>query len=194
MKEKLVYSLPHKNPRNPLMSLHLCITAPRLNYRSKGEHHALQTRIFVPVILSLSRSEGHAFRFKELKSLFVTTLTRRWRICCFDVGETHTRSIVFVIRRTYKCNLKPQRAVRSLPLFGGKHRWKPLKRDTSTSRDLVARLRALRPKKLAPLAKKLVRSTFSKYIIQPCVVFRPEFCSFKKKSIVRSEKIVLYST
>ena len=37
-----------------------------------------------------------------------------------------------------------------------------MQRQEYTSRDFVARLAAPRPKKLAPLSKKLVRSTCSK--------------------------------
>ena len=121
-----MYSLPHKNSRNALVLLHFCITALRSNCRSKGEHHALQTRLFVAVILlPVSRSEARAFRFIELKSLFVTTLTQSRNICSFDAGETHTPSIVVVIPRTCKCNLKPQRQVTPLPPFGEKCKWKP---------------------------------------------------------------------
>ena len=47
-------------------------------------------------------------------------------------------------------------------MFGGKRKWQPLKRDKSTSRDFVARLATSRPKKLAPLAKKLLRSICGK--------------------------------
>ena len=59
-----------------------------------------------------------------------------------------------------KWNLKPQMQVTPLPIFGAKCKWKPIKRDKSTSRDFVARGRLLRGQtRLAPLAK---RSTCSK--------------------------------
>ena len=48
--------------------------------------------------------------------------------------------------RTSKCNLKPQRPVMQLPMFGGKCKCKSLKRDKSTSHNLNARLAASRPK------------------------------------------------
>ena len=41
LKEKLVYSLPHGNPWNPLVLLHLCLTVPRSNCWSKGDHLTL---------------------------------------------------------------------------------------------------------------------------------------------------------
>lgn len=41
LKEKLVYSLPHGNPRNPLVLSFRCITVPQSNCRSKGDHLAL---------------------------------------------------------------------------------------------------------------------------------------------------------
>ena len=47
-------------------------------------------------------------------------------------------------------------------VFDAKRKWQPLKRDKSTSRYFVARVAASRPKKFAPLAKKLMRSTCSK--------------------------------
>ena len=43
---RLKYSLPQGNLRNPLVSLHLCITAPRSNCWWKGDHHQLQTELF----------------------------------------------------------------------------------------------------------------------------------------------------
>ena len=49
-----------------------------------------------------------------------------------------------------------------LPMFCVKREWQPLKRDKSTSFDFVVHLAASRPKKLAPLAKRLLRSTCSK--------------------------------
>ena len=50
--------------------------------------------------------------------------------------------------------------VTPLPIFGAKCKWKPIKRDKSTSRDFVARGRPLRGQtRLPPLAK---RSTCSK--------------------------------
>ena len=48
--------------------------------------------------------------------------------------------------RTSKCNLKPQRPVTQLPMFGGKRKCKSLKRDKSTSRNLNARLAASQTK------------------------------------------------
>ena len=48
--------------------------------------------------------------------------------------------------RTSKCNLKPQRPVMQLPMFGGKRKCKSLTPDKSTSLNLNARLATLRPK------------------------------------------------
>ena len=48
--------------------------------------------------------------------------------------------------RTSKCNLKPQRPVMQLPMFGGKRKCKSLKWDKLTSRNLNAQLAASRPK------------------------------------------------
>ena len=48
--------------------------------------------------------------------------------------------------RTSKCNLKPQRPVTQLQMFGGKCKCKSLKWDKSTSRNLNTQLAASRPK------------------------------------------------
>ena len=63
--------------------------------------------------------------------------------------------------------LETSKASHATPMFGGKRKWQLLKRDKSTSRDFVARLAASQPKKLALLAKKLVRSTCSKSSVHP---------------------------
>ena len=47
----------------------------------------------------------------------------------------------------------PKRPVMSLPMFGGKCKWKLLKGEKSTSCDFVARLAALRPKMVAPFLR-----------------------------------------
>ena len=55
-----------------------------------------------------------------------------------------------------------QSSMKKLPIFGAKWKWKPTKRDKSTSSDFVARGRPLRGKtRFAPLAK---RSTCSRSI------------------------------
>ena len=41
LKEKLVYSFPHRNPWNPLVLSYRCITVPRSNCPSKGDHLTL---------------------------------------------------------------------------------------------------------------------------------------------------------
>ena len=46
--------------------------------------------------------------------------------------------------------------------YGAGRKWKPFKRDKTTSHDFAASSAASRPKELA-LAKKLVRSTCSKF-------------------------------
>ena len=74
-------------------------------------------------------------------------LTRDWNKVLFFSGPLSSST------------LKPQMRVKPLPIFGPKCKWKPIKRDKSTSRDFVARGRPLRVKtRLAPLAK---RSTFT---------------------------------
>ena len=100
----------------------------------------------------------------RLKSLLETTFAQRKQICSFDDGDTHTRSIGLVgvesghsviEVKDSQWNLKPQMRVTPPPIFGAKCKWKPCKRDKSTSRDFVARGRPLRgQKRLAPLAKR----------------------------------------
>ena len=79
--EKLEYSLPHENSRNPLMLLHRCIAAPRSNCRSirknitrykKGSFSSL---LWFFLLASIKIWSAH-FHFIDLKSLFVTTLTQ----------------------------------------------------------------------------------------------------------------------
>ena len=54
-----------------------------------------------------------------------------------------------------KRNLKPQMRVMPLPILGAKCKWKPVKRDKSTSRDFVACGRRLRGQtRLAPLTER----------------------------------------
>ena len=48
--------------------------------------------------------------------------------------------------RTSKCNLRHLLQVTPLLIFGAKRKWKPFKRDKSTSRDFAARSAASRPK------------------------------------------------
>ena len=79
--EKLEYSLPHENSRNPLMLLHRCIAAPRSNCRSirknitrykKGSFGSL---LWFFLLAGIKIWSAH-FHFIDLKSLFVTTLTQ----------------------------------------------------------------------------------------------------------------------
>ena len=79
--EKLEYSLPHENSRNPLMLLHRCIAAPRSNCQSirknitrykKGSFGSL---LWFFLLAGIKIWSAH-FHFIDLKSLFVTTLTQ----------------------------------------------------------------------------------------------------------------------
>ena len=104
-----------------------------------------------------------------LKSFLETTFAQRKQICSFDDGDTHTRSIDLVgvelghsVIEVKDSQMKPEtpNASHATPIFVAKCKWKPCKRDKSTSRDFVVRGRPLRgQKRLTPLAK---RSTCSK--------------------------------
>ena len=104
----------------------------------------------------------------RLKSLLETTFAQSKQICSFDDGDTHTRSIDLVgVESAHSAievkdsQMKPEtpNASHANPISGAKYKWKPIKRDKSTSRDFVARGRPLRGQtRLAPLA---ARSTFT---------------------------------
>ena len=79
--EKLEYSLPHENSRNPLILLHRCITAPRSNCRSIGKNitcykkDSFSSLLWCFLLAGIKIWSAH-FHFIDLKSLFVTTLTQ----------------------------------------------------------------------------------------------------------------------
>ena len=119
----------------------------------------------------------------------MTSLGQSEQMCSFDVGETHTNRLFFseciqnvplLKSRPRKCNLNASHA--TLHFFGAKCKWEHFKRDKSTSRDFVARSAAARPKKLAPFAWKLVRSTCGK---SNCMHDRIVYC-FVDQNVIRS--------
>ena len=71
---RLKYSLPQGNLRNPLVSLHLCITAPRSNCWWKGDHHQLQTALLFLFCLLVPRAESCACRFTEVMPPFSSVM------------------------------------------------------------------------------------------------------------------------
>ena len=79
--EKLEYSLPHENSRNPLILLHCCIAAPRSNCRLIGKNitrykkGSFSSLLWFFLLTSIKIWSAH-FHFIDLKSLFVTTLTQ----------------------------------------------------------------------------------------------------------------------
>ena len=78
------------------------------------------------------------------------------------------RRISYGVGRSHESRVTP------LPIFGAKCKWKPIKRDKSTSRDFVARGRPLRGQtRLAPLTK---RSTCSKSIKLTAQLIRAHTC------------------
>ena len=79
--EKLEYSLPHENSRNPLILLHCCIAAPQSNCRSIGKNitrykkGSFSSLLWFFLLTSIKIWSTH-FHFIDLKSSFVTTLTQ----------------------------------------------------------------------------------------------------------------------
>ena len=158
--EKLEYLLPHENSQNPLILLHCCIAVLRSNCRSIGKNitrykkGSFSSLLRFFLLTDIKIWSAH-FHFIDLKSLFVTTLTKVLKFALL-MSENGTPVRLFLVEWKYyiplmkfmtsKCNLKPQRPVTQLPMFGGKRKCKSLKRDKSTSRNLNARLAASRLK------------------------------------------------
>ena len=97
----------------------------------------------------------------RLKSLLETTFAQSKQICSFDDGDTHTGSIDLVGVESAHSAIKVKdsqmkaetpNASQATPHFFFfflrlKCKWKPIKRDKSTSRNFVARGRRLAAKK-----------------------------------------------
>ena len=116
----------------------------------------------------LSRFPAINSRFKKalvyfcLKSFFVITLVQNKQICSFDGCRRNAHTLDYFGRSEWNWFFRPfniqrlqictRRQLQVMPLliFGAKRKWKPFKRDKSTSRNLVARSAASRPNILYP--------------------------------------------
>ena len=121
----------------------------------------------------LSRSQAHAYwnlclwQLWQKADKFALSMAEIHAFDCFCQSGINTfRHWNLGLSKTQPETPNAGNASLHVWVFDAKRKWQPLKRDKSTSHYFVAHLAASRPKKLAQLPEKLMRSTCSKFTEQ----------------------------